>query len=150
MSTPRPISALAYLDDDGWWTIKIPSLTSPGPNGRTITATGAATTFRAIDKAARELATAWLDLDDDDVSVTVEVVIPDNIAELWKEGTHAEESARAEQARAVGLRRQAVRALRDKGYPAEAAAAALGVSRQRIDQLQKAVTVSEAGATLAS
>jgi hypothetical protein len=138
MSTPRILPAVAFRDDDGWWTIQIPELTSPGPNGRAIIATGAATTFRAIDKAARDLAAVWLDIEDEAVIVDVEILIPDDIAKLWKDGTAAEEAARAEQARAVVLRRDAVRALRAQGYPAEAAAAAFRVSRQRIGQLDKA------------
>lgn len=136
MTESRSIRAHAYRDDDGWWTIKIPDLTSPGPNGRTIVATGAATTYRGIEKAAHDLATAWLD-DDSVVTVDVEIDVPDEIAKLWKDGTEAEEASRAAQARAVILRRNAVRALRARGYPAEAAAAAFGISRQRIGQLEK-------------
>lgn len=147
MSKPRNVQALAYRDEDGWWTIKIPELTSPGPNGRTIEATGAATTYRSIEKAAHELASAWLD--DDAVTVDVQVVIPDDIQQIWKEGTAAEEAAREQQSRAGSLRRRAVRELRAQGYPAEAAAAALGISRARIGQLEKATT-SEAGEKIAS
>lgn len=137
MTMPRNIQAHAYRDEDGWWTIKIPELTSPGPNGRTIVATSAATTFRSIEKVARELASAWLDVDDSTLAVSVEVDLPADIAQLWKDGTEAENAAREAQARAVVLRRNAVRALRAQGYPAEAAAAALGISRQRIGQLEK-------------
>ena len=133
----RTLRALAFRDDDGWWTIQIPELTSPGPNGTTIVATGAATTFRAIDRAARELATAWLDMDDDAVMVDVNVIIPEDIARLWRDGSAAEETGRAEQTRGAALKRDAVRALRAEGYPLEAAAAALGVSRQRIGQLER-------------
>lgn len=148
MSTPRSLHAAAFLDTDGWWTIRIPELHSLGPNGNTIVATGAATTYRGISKAATELATAWLDVNENAVSVDVEVVIPDDIAQMWKAGTNAEASAREQQARAVLLRRNAVRALRSQGYPAEAAAAALGISRQRIGQLEKEST--PAAAKLAS
>lgn len=136
MSTPHLLAADAYRDDDGWWTIKIPTLTSPGPNGSTIVATGAATTYRGIEKAAHELAAAWLDVDDVAVTVVVHVVIPDDVAQLWSDSSAAEETARTEQARAAQLRREAVRALRAKGYPLEAAASALGVSRQRVAQLE--------------
>jgi hypothetical protein len=135
----RQLSARAYRDEDGWWTIEIPELTSPSPAGGKIIATGAATTFRGIEKAAHELAAAWLD--DDSVTVDVDVVIPEDVAQLWKDSTAAEEAAREQQARAATLRRDAVRALRAQGYPAEAAAAALGISRQRIDQLGKAAPV---------
>lgn len=150
MSEPRTIQAHAYRDEDGWWTIKIPELTSPGPNGKTITATGSATTWRKVQRAAEELATAWLDVDDAAVTVAVDVVIPEDIAQLWKDGTEAEEAAREQQDRATTLRRGAVRALRTAGYPAEAAAVALGISRQRVDQLDKAGATSEAQEKIAS
>lgn len=143
MTEARRIRAHAYRDDDGWWTIKIPELTSPGPNGRTVVATGAATTYRGIEKAAHDLAAAWLD-DDSAVAVDVEVDVPDEIAKLWRDGKEAEETSRAAQARAVVLRRSAVRALRARGYPAEAAAAAFGVSRQRIGQLEKSEPTEKA------
>jgi DNA-binding XRE family transcriptional regulator len=137
----RQLAARAYRDEDGWWTIEIPELTSPAPAGGTIIATGAATTFRGIEKAAHELAAAWLD--DDAVTVSVDVVIPEDVAQLWKDGTAAEEAAREQQARAATLRRDVVRALRAQGYPAEAVAAALGVSRQRIGQLEKTTVPGE-------
>lgn len=68
------LTATAHRDVDGWWTIQIPALTSPGPNGITIIATGSATTFAGIEHAAHDLAAAWLD--DDTVTVQV-AVIPD-------------------------------------------------------------------------
>ncbi|MFV0319406.1 MAG: hypothetical protein ACK5IN_03370 [Microbacterium sp.] len=136
--THTDVRALAYLDEDGWWTIKLPDLTSPGPNGKTITATGSATTWSKVQRSAEQLAAAWLDVDDNAVSVTVDVVIPEDVAQLWKDSSAAEEAAREQQARAAVLRRDAVRTLRDQGYPADAVAAALGVSRQRIGQLEKA------------
>jgi ABC-type transport system substrate-binding protein len=148
-TAPHGVQALAYLDEDGWWTIKLPELTSPGPNGNTITATGGATTWRKVQRAAEQLAAAWLDVDESAVFVTVDVVIPEDIAQRWREGTKAEEAAREQQERATTLRRGAVRALRGAGYPAEAAAAALGISRQRVDQLDKAAT-SEAPEKIAS
>lgn len=138
MTEPRSIQAHAYRDEDGWWTIKVPELTSPGPDGTTIIATGSATNWRKVQRAAEELAAAWLDVEDSAISVSVDVVIPEDVAQLWKDGTEAEEAARKQQDRAATLRRGAVRALRGAGYPAEAAAVALGISRQRVDQLDKA------------
>ena len=40
--------------------------------------------------------------------------------------------------RGAALRREAVRTLRARGFTAEAAAAVLGVSRQRVQQFDKA------------
>lgn len=129
------LRARAYREAGGWWTVEIPELTSPGPNGSTITATGGAITARGIEKAARELAAAWLDVAEDEVNVSVEVQAPEEVAQLWRAGVAAEDEGRAAVERGAALRREAVRTLRAEGYTVEAAAAALGVSRQRIQQL---------------
>jgi hypothetical protein len=133
MST-RTLTAHAYRDTDKWWTVEIPELTSPGPAG-TITATGAAPTWRGVRRAATELAAAWLDVDESDVDVTVEVRAPEAVMGLWRQGAEAEVAARAAVEHAAAIRREAVRALRDDGYTVEAAAAALGISHQRVQQL---------------
>ena len=48
VSTIQKLSARAYRDEDGSWTIEIPELTSTSPSGATIVATGSATTFRGV------------------------------------------------------------------------------------------------------
>lgn len=131
------LAARAFREEGGWWTIEIPELTSPGPNGTTITATGGAVTPRGIEKAARELAAVWLDVDERDVDVDVTISIPEAITHLWAEGARAEADGRASIDRGAALRREAVRALRAQGYTVEAAASALGISRQRVQQLAK-------------
>lgn len=71
----RTLSAFTSIDTDGWWTIRIPQLTSPGPAGRAIVATGSATTWRGVAKSARELAAAWLDVELAEVDVNVRIVV---------------------------------------------------------------------------
>ena len=71
MTTPRVLHASAYLDEDGSWTIKIPELSSPAPNGAVIVATGSATSVDGVDQAAHELAAVWLDVEIADVDVRV-------------------------------------------------------------------------------
>jgi len=58
-------------DDDQWWTVEVPELTSPGPGGATIVATGGSVTARGIERAARELVAAWLDVATNGVRVHV-------------------------------------------------------------------------------
>jgi hypothetical protein len=137
MMTKRTLTARAYRDTDKWWTVEIPELTSPGPTG-TIIATGAAPTWRGVQKAATELAAAWIDMDEADVQVAVEVHAPEAVTDLWQRGAAAEATARAAVEDAAAMRRQAVRALRADGYTVEAAAAALGISHQRVKQLAHA------------
>lgn len=131
----RKLMARASMDDDGTWTIRIPELTSGSPSGATIVATGSALTFRGIGRAASDLASAWLDVDPAEISVTISIEAPDDIAQLAQAAAAAEEEGNAARARGAVLRRQAAQALRKKGYPLEAAAAVLGVSSQRISQL---------------
>lgn len=131
----RTLNAFASIDTDGWWTIRIPELTSPGPAGRAIVATGSATTWRGVAKSARELAAAWLDVELAEVDVNVQVVVADEITRMWVEGGDAEAEGRAILERAATLRRDAVHRLRDAGYPVEAIAQTLGVTRQRVQQL---------------
>ncbi|PPG28649.1 hypothetical protein C5E10_13790 [Pseudoclavibacter sp. RFBG4] len=134
MST-RTLEALVSRDTDGWWTIRIPELTSAGPGGRTITATGSATTWRGVAKAAHELASVWLDVEPSEVDVTVRIDAAESVTKLWAEGIAAEAEGRQVLERAALLRRGAVHKLRDEGYPVEAVAQALGVTRQRVQQL---------------
>lgn len=134
MST-RTLEALVSRDTDGWWTIRIPELTSAGPGGRTITATGSATTWRGVAKASHELASVWLDVEPSEVDVTVRIDAAESVTKLWAEGIAAEAEGRQVLERAALLRRGAVHKLRDEGYPVEAVAQALGVTRQRVQQL---------------
>lgn len=134
-NTPRTLTARAYRDAGKWWTIEIPELTSPGPDGSTITAIGGAVSTRGIHAAARDLAAVWLDVDPGTIEVAVTVEVPENVRQVWIEGAHVEEEARAALQRAGALRREAVRALRSEGYTLEATASALGISAARVSQL---------------
>ncbi|QNE46136.1 hypothetical protein F1C58_03895 [Glaciihabitans sp. INWT7] len=133
--TPRALEAIAYRDGGKWWTIEIPELDTPGPEGKTNRAIGGAVSLRELETAARDLAAVWLDVDVNDVAVTVRIVIPAEVQKLWDDGSAAEITARESVQQAALLRRDAVRALRNDGYTFDAAAAALGVSRQRVQQL---------------
>ncbi|MFS0715445.1 hypothetical protein ABC195_16505 [Microbacterium sp. 2P01SA-2] len=131
----RTLTAHAHMDPDGSWTVEIPELTSSTPSGATIVATGSATTFRGIRRAANDLASAWLDVEPDQVAVEITVAAPDEIVELVRASDKAEEEGNAARARGAQLRREAAHALREQGYPLEAAAAVIGVSYQRVQQL---------------
>lgn len=124
---------------DRTWIIEIPELTSKTPNGTTIIATGMATTFRGIQRSARNLAAAWLDAAPQDVLVEVKIEPPadiaDQISDLISRSKAAAAEAEAAATRADQLRREAIAALRAQSYPLEAAGAILGVSYQRVQQL---------------
>jgi hypothetical protein len=129
----RTVVARTYKDTDGWWSIEVPELTSPAPDGGVIIATGMATNFRGIEKAAHEVAAVWTG--DDSIAVDVKVEVPDDLKQLWNEGTVAEAEAAVAKVHAAAVRREAVNRLREQGYPLEAVAAGLGISYQRAQQL---------------
>lgn len=136
-STAKAVTARAYRIEDGSWTIEIPELTSQTPSGVTITATGSTTTFRGIQKAAARLAAAWLDVAASNIEVAVTIEAPTAIAALIEQSHTATVEADAAIARADALRRQTIRALRAEGYSLEAAGAVLGITYQRVQQLEK-------------
>lgn len=129
------LNARASRDDDGTWTIEIPELTSTTPSGATIVATGSATNYRGISKAAYDAASNWLNVAPHDVDIDVTIEAPDNIADLITQSKTAAAEAEAAAALTDRLRREAVRELRAKGYSLEAAGAILGVTYQRAQQL---------------
>ncbi|AXE39850.1 hypothetical protein JS278_02715 [Acidipropionibacterium virtanenii] len=127
--------ARTWVDTDGVWTIEVPSLTSPAPDGTSVPATGAATSWSGVESSARDLIAAWIDAEPGDVQVEVHVVVPDIVIELWHEGHDLEEQARRDLDRAARIRRHAASLARDAGYPSGATALALGISQQRVAQL---------------
>lgn len=129
------LDARAYRDDDGSWTVEIPTLTSLTPSGATIIATGSALSFRGVRKSAIDLASAWLDLEPADVDIALTVEPPSDVVSLLDQSRRAAAEAEAAIARADALRREAARALRAEGYPLEAAGSILGVTYQRVQQL---------------
>lgn len=124
--TPRHVEATAERDGK-WWLVRIPELDTAGQ----------ARSVREIHAVATEVAALWLDLPEDavDVSVTVKI-LPDALA-LWMKAEQAEEEARAAQQRSATLRRQAVHLAREANYTLDATAAAFGISRARVQQLEK-------------
>ena len=134
-TTPRVLHARAYRDTGKWWTIEIPELTQPGPNGSTIVAVGGAVTVKSIASEARDLAAVWIDIDPNEIDVQVTVEVPDEVRQMWDDGVAAEAEARAAVQRAAALRRRAVRQLREQGYTQDAVAAAFNISHQRAQQL---------------
>lgn len=141
-TSPRVLHARAYRDTGKWWTIEIPELAQPGPNGSTIVAVGGAVTVKSIPTEARDLAAVWLDVDPSEVDVQVTVEVPDEVRQMWEDAVAAEAEARKAVQSAAALRRQAVHELRVQGYTLDAAAAAFNISHQRAQQLAKSEPVS--------
>lgn len=113
----------ARRTDDGGWAIELPQRAGAAP----LTATSR--TYNGITRKARELTASPR------AEVTITVEAPAQIQQLITDAAAAEVEGRAAIDRGAKLRREAARALRAAGYTAEASAAVLGVSHQRIQQL---------------
>ena len=112
-----------------WWIVSIPE----------IDAVTQARSVREIDEMARGLVAALLDLDEEDVTVNVTIEIPSAVAERWETATALHAQAEADERRAAELRRSAVRDLLGmENMNQVEAAAILGLSYQRVQQLAKA------------
>ncbi len=136
-SKVRTYEATAYRDGK-WWTFEIPGLSGPSPAGVPIVAMGQARTVAELEGAAREVAALWLDVDESEVDVTVNVTLPEDVARLWAASAEREEAGREAVKEAARLKREAVQALTNKGISQRDAARVLGVSAQRINQLAHA------------
>ena len=136
VTTPRILTARAYRDGK-WWTIEIPELTSPSPQGddSRIMAVGQAPNVKEIQSAAVDLAAVWLDVDESAVDVQVSIEIPEPAAELFAQAKKNEEAAREAVSEAARQWREAVRALTADGLSQADAARILELSPQRISQL---------------
>jgi len=135
-TTPRTLDARAYRDGK-WWTIEIPELWSPTPQGgdSRITAVGQARNVKDIQAAAVDLAAVWLDVEESDVDVRVKIEIPGAAAELFAQAKENEETAREAVSEAARQLREAVRSLTADGLTQADAARILDLSPQRINQL---------------
>ncbi|WP_194165125.1 helix-turn-helix domain-containing protein [Pseudactinotalea sp. HY160] len=110
-----------------WWTVDIPEL-------------GVVTQARRLDQVramAREAAALALDVDESSIRVDLDIEVDDAIRLSWEAARDKEARARADAADAARLARNAVTGLRSQGLTQREAAEVLGVSYQRIAQLEK-------------
>lgn len=117
-----------------WWVFEIPEL---GTGGQ-------ARSLDEVDFEAQGVAAMWLDVAPANVAVTVGVVDAAETLAEWAAAEADEEEARRAQARAAGRRRAVVRRLRDQGYSAPDAGRVLGISKQRVYQLERPAAKNQA------
>ena len=110
-----------------WWVFEIPEL---GTGGQ-------ARSLAEVDEEAQGVAAMWLNLSPDVVAVNVTVKAPAQALEEWAAAERDEEEARNAQARAAERRRAVVRELRAQRYTAPDVGRVLGISKQRVYQLEK-------------
>jgi DNA-binding XRE family transcriptional regulator len=94
---------------------------------------GQAPTAAQVPAEARALAALWTE--DPDVRVRVSYRVPETIRQAIEQAAAREQAGREALNEAATLRRQAAKQLTSKGMTQADAAAVLGVSRQRVQQL---------------
>ena len=107
-----------------WWLIRVPE----------IDAVTQARRASEINEMTAGLIQAVLDLDSPP-EVTVTIELPDDAATAWTEAGRLHTRALETEARAATIRRRVIRQLLADGWTQADAAAALGVSYQRVQQL---------------
>ena len=129
MSMKTDYDVVTHREGD-LWVFTIPSLS----------ATGQATSLSAVTNEARGIIEAWTEDGPayEDITVNVQIDGAQEARQLWNASDLEEKDARAALAHAAAQRRRAVSLLRqEKRYSAAETAAVLGVSRQRVYQLEK-------------
>ncbi|MGM7671437.1 antitoxin HicB [Microbacterium sp. A93] len=119
--------------DGKWWVFEIPEL---GTGGQ-------ARSLGEVSSEAQGVAAMWLDVSPEAVAVNVSVAGPAEALAEWAAAELDEEEARRAQARAAARRRAVVRELRGQSYSAPDVGRVLGISKQRVYQLEKAADVTE-------
>lgn len=113
--------------DGKWWVFEIPEL---GTGGQ-------AHSLAEVDFEAQGVAAMWLDVPPDEIAVAVTVRGPEHALAEWAAAEREEQEARAAQARAAERRRAVVRELREQKYSAPDVGRVLGITKQRVYQLEK-------------
>lgn len=112
--------------DGKWWMFKIPEIDMSGQARR----------LAEVEFEATDIIATWLKVDFESVAVALEVEVPSDADDAWREAKRREAIARSENAAAALLAREAVKRLRDEGMSQADAGRVLGVSVQRVSQLE--------------
>lgn len=111
--------------DGNWWFFEIPEIDMSGQTRKL-----SDVSFEATDVIA-----TWLKIDAGTVAVDLNVEIPEDVTAAWKEAKRLEAAARSDNAAAGSLARQAVKRLRADGLTLADTGRLLGISTQRVSQL---------------
>lgn len=110
-----------------WWVFAIPEL---GTGGQ-------ARSLAEVGHEAQGVAAMWLDVAPETVAVRVAPSAPADALNEWQAADRDEAAARDAQARAAARRRAVVVKLREAGYTAADTGAVLGITKQRVYQIEK-------------
>ena len=113
--------------DGKWWYFEIPNVNSMSGQARRLT---------EVEFEATDIIATWLKIEPETITVTLDVEVPSEVSAAWGEAKRREAIARDENAAAALLAREAVRRLRDEGMSQADAGRLLGVTVQRVSQLE--------------
>ncbi|MCU1420496.1 MAG: hypothetical protein JWN36_147 [Microbacteriaceae bacterium] len=126
MNSRKRYSATATRDGR-WWSVRV-------DNPDTV---GQARRLDEVEEVAREVIGLWFDVSPDSFDVDVTIEIPEPARAAWVESATREQHARSEEAAAAVLRREAVHTLRESGLTLAETSRVLGISPQRVHQLDR-------------
>ena len=139
----RPVYGARAWREDGWWLVRVTDA-SEGADPAPLNALTQARTLAHVEPMARDLVATILDADEGAFDVRVAYALPDDVDDLISQAKAAR--AWADAAKELWQERSAAaaRALAGKGYSLREAAALLGISHQRVDQLLGASVMERA------
>lgn len=118
----------ATVEREGrWWIITMPE----------IDIVTQARHLKDVEEIAAEAAALALDTTEESLTINANIAVPSRIKHLWSESRSKEIAARETAQEAGKLARQAVHELREQGLTQRDAATVLGISYQRVAQLEK-------------
>lgn len=112
--------------DGKWWFFEIPE----------VDMSGQARKLSEVESEATDIIATWLQVRPETLAVALNVDVPAEVSAVWREAKRREVIARDENAAAARLAREAVRSLRAQGMTQAEAGRLLGVSVQRVSQLE--------------
>lgn len=111
-----------------WWLVECEELDVMGQ----------ARSLSEVDEVAKEVIGLWLDVDPETINVEVSIIMPEEIKAAWDESRQLKSEAEKALTHSGEIARETVKKLRENGFTQKEAARVLGISPQRIHQLEKA------------
>ena len=109
-----------------WWVFRVPELQTGGQ----------ARTLHELDDEIKDVIALWLNHDAADFAVELRVIGDEDVLSKWTAAELEDAQARERQRDAAAKRRDVVHALRARGYSAPDVGRVLGISKQRVYQLE--------------
>lgn len=132
--TKRRYEVLAHYEGK-WWVFEIPELGDTASNGKRMLPVGQARSAAKVADEAHDLAALWLDVDPENIEVSVRFDLPSEVEDAQQRAEQLEQQGRAAISEAARLRRETVRTLLESSLSQVDAATVLGISRQRVQRL---------------